>query len=93
MLVIQLLNVPIIIPFRQQKPKSRPSFSQIIEELHVIALGEFLKFDYAEYIQMQDSWKTEISFCLDELTKNLQFHSYSHDEVNRIAMMRDEELR
>ncbi|XP_003388129.1 PREDICTED: mitogen-activated protein kinase kinase kinase 13-A-like [Amphimedon queenslandica] len=77
----------------QQKPKSRPSFSQIIEELNVIALGEFLKFDYAEYIQMQDSWKTEISLCLDGLTKNLQFHSNSHDEVNRIAMMRDEELR
>lgn len=93
MLVIKLLNVPIIIPFRQQKPKSRPSFSQIIEELNVIALGEFLKFDYAEYIQMQDSWKTEISLCLDGLTKNLHFHSNSHDEVNRIAMMRDEELR
>lgn len=79
--------------YRQLKPKSRPSFSQILDELQAIALGEYLKFDTNEYQQLQDGWRTEISIYLDKLTKNFQFQPMSQDEVNRIASMREEELR
>ena len=79
--------------YRQLKPKSRPSFSQILDELQAIALGEYLKFDANEYQQLQDGWRTEISIYLDKLTKNFQFQPMSQDEVNHIASMREEELR